>query len=326
MKRRRLIIVLIGLATVIGSFVISYTLFRTPSPTPVACTMEARRCPDGSYVGRTGPHCEFAPCPAVSGPANCTSDVDCASAAYGCEAIEGVGTAYPNNAQPPSYRIIKKGVCKLEEGNACRADADCLAGLVCHAGRCANPRGKECNGPADKSCPDGYRCVQACGPPVVRIGEPSPPYYCEVDEVAAKPRICPICLASNTEISTPDGPVNVKEMKAGMRVWSMDDNGKKVASTVVAVTRTPAPKTHQVVHLVLSDARSVWASPNHPTADGIPVAALRVGDSYDGARVESVDAAPYWDDMTYDLLPDSATGDYWANGILLGSTLASPTL
>ena len=29
----------------------------------VACTMEAKMCPDGSYVGRTGPKCEFAPCP-----------------------------------------------------------------------------------------------------------------------------------------------------------------------------------------------------------------------------------------------------------------------
>jgi hypothetical protein len=30
---------------------------------PVMCTMEAKVCPDGSYVGRTGPKCEFAPCP-----------------------------------------------------------------------------------------------------------------------------------------------------------------------------------------------------------------------------------------------------------------------
>lgn len=29
----------------------------------VACTMEAKLCPDGSAVGRTGPKCEFAPCP-----------------------------------------------------------------------------------------------------------------------------------------------------------------------------------------------------------------------------------------------------------------------
>lgn len=29
----------------------------------VACTMEAKLCPDGSYVGRSGPNCDFAPCP-----------------------------------------------------------------------------------------------------------------------------------------------------------------------------------------------------------------------------------------------------------------------
>ncbi|MEO5927355.1 MAG: hypothetical protein ABIO72_01500 [Patescibacteria group bacterium] len=34
-------------------------------PTPVACTMEAKICPDGSSVGRTGPKCEFAACPAA---------------------------------------------------------------------------------------------------------------------------------------------------------------------------------------------------------------------------------------------------------------------
>lgn len=38
----------------------------TTSSEPVACTMEAKLCPDGSYVGRTGPNCEFATCPAVN--------------------------------------------------------------------------------------------------------------------------------------------------------------------------------------------------------------------------------------------------------------------
>lgn len=33
------------------------------SPSAVACTMEAKICPDGSSVGRSGPNCEFAPCP-----------------------------------------------------------------------------------------------------------------------------------------------------------------------------------------------------------------------------------------------------------------------
>ena len=31
--------------------------------TLTACTLEARICPDGTAVGRTGPNCEFAPCP-----------------------------------------------------------------------------------------------------------------------------------------------------------------------------------------------------------------------------------------------------------------------
>ena len=30
---------------------------------PVACTMDAKECPDGSYVGRVGPNCDFATCP-----------------------------------------------------------------------------------------------------------------------------------------------------------------------------------------------------------------------------------------------------------------------
>lgn len=39
----------------------SYTLTDLPNQT--ACTMEAKICPDGSAVGRSGPKCEFDPCP-----------------------------------------------------------------------------------------------------------------------------------------------------------------------------------------------------------------------------------------------------------------------
>ncbi|PLX25225.1 hypothetical protein C0580_02970 [Candidatus Parcubacteria bacterium] len=31
----------------------------------VACTMDAMECPDGSYVGRISPDCNFAPCPKI---------------------------------------------------------------------------------------------------------------------------------------------------------------------------------------------------------------------------------------------------------------------
>lgn len=39
-----------------------------PIPVPpdqVACTLEAKLCPDGSSVGRVPPNCEFAPCPTI---------------------------------------------------------------------------------------------------------------------------------------------------------------------------------------------------------------------------------------------------------------------
>lgn len=180
------------------------------------------------------------------------------------------------------------------------------------------PKG-ECK--SDSDCPSGYLCIQSCGPPVVREGDPTPPYYCETKEVASQPRICPICLASNTEISTPSGTVNVKDIKTGMLVWSSDKNGNKIESTIVRVSRTMVLTTHQVIHLVLSDKREVWLSPGHPTIDGTAVSELRAGDIYDGSHVLLAEVVPYWDNATYDLLPDSYTGYYLANGILFGSTL-----
>jgi hypothetical protein len=43
-----------------------YTPPTASSTEPVACTMEAKLCPDGSYVGRTGPNCEFTACPTTA--------------------------------------------------------------------------------------------------------------------------------------------------------------------------------------------------------------------------------------------------------------------
>lgn len=43
-----------------------YKFNFTNDDTHFACTEEARLCPDGSAVGRTGEKCEFAPCPQIS--------------------------------------------------------------------------------------------------------------------------------------------------------------------------------------------------------------------------------------------------------------------
>jgi hypothetical protein len=60
----------------------------------------------------------------------------------------------------------------------------------------------------------------------------------------------------------------------------------------------------------------------HPTADGRTLGALRVGDELDGLRVVGASVIPFAHDATYDILPDSDTGTYFAAGVLIGSTLA----
>ena len=41
----------------------TYFLGKNSKTGEKACTQEAKLCPDGSYVGRTGPNCEFSTCP-----------------------------------------------------------------------------------------------------------------------------------------------------------------------------------------------------------------------------------------------------------------------
>jgi len=40
---------------------------QKPKTDKTACTMEAKLCPDGTYVSRSGPNCEFAACPDIVG-------------------------------------------------------------------------------------------------------------------------------------------------------------------------------------------------------------------------------------------------------------------
>ncbi len=60
------VITLAGLAVVaFGVYWYEDEIKGYPPPWQQACTMEAMQCPDGSWVGRTGPHCEFI-CPTAS--------------------------------------------------------------------------------------------------------------------------------------------------------------------------------------------------------------------------------------------------------------------
>ncbi|MGE5223642.1 MAG: Hint domain-containing protein [Omnitrophica WOR_2 bacterium] len=134
---------------------------------------------------------------------------------------------------------------------------------------------------------------------------------------------CPICLAYGTLIDTPAGPVPIQDLRAGTPVWTLDRSGARVAAPVIQVGKTIVPDAHQVVHLVLDDGREVWVSAGHPSAGGLKVGQLQVGDSLDGGTVLSANLMKYTGYATYDLLPAGETGFYWANGIMLASTLAN---
>lgn len=138
---------------------------------------------------------------------------------------------------------------------------------------------------------------------------------------AAGPPNCPICLALGTRISTPRGEVAVEDLSVGDVVWTIDARGERVAAPLIAVGSMPVPVTHEVVRVALDDGRLVLVSPGHPTADGRRVGDLAAGDALDGAHVASVERMRYAAGATYDVHPAGATGAYWANGILLGSTL-----
>jgi hypothetical protein len=134
---------------------------------------------------------------------------------------------------------------------------------------------------------------------------------------------CPICLSYGTLIDTPDGKVAVQDLSSGILIWTLDENGSKIAEPIIETTMTPVPTSFELSRIVMWDGRTITVSPGHPAADGRFLGTLKPGDLLDGSVVESIETVAY-QGRTYDILPSGVTGLYWANGILLASTLAIP--
>ncbi len=173
-----------------------------------------------------------------------------------------------------------------------------------------------------KPAPDSV-CVQDCGPPVSR--ETDPPrawqWLSPADAENRKTFGCPRCLPPEALIATPSGDRPIGSLVAGSLVYSTDEAGHKIVVPIVRVGSTPAPATHMLVVVVLADGREVTASPGHPTSDARALGTLVVGDALDGARVIAVRHRPFGEQRTFDLLPASESGVYWADGVRLASTL-----
>lgn len=98
----KLMIIVIALAIVGGGV---YFYVSKPAADQVACTQEAKLCPDGSYVGRTGPHCEFAACPGASSATGTTTSNGGAS---GINGMVLLGPTCPVQRNPPDPNCADK--------------------------------------------------------------------------------------------------------------------------------------------------------------------------------------------------------------------------
>lgn len=154
-----LLIGIVMLATLGGTYYFGKSIISPKSNQPKACTQEAKQCPDGSYVGRTEPNCEFKPCPTSNPPQ--TQDR--------AKERETYAEATPN---PDISGCKVDSDCDVNTCSCTAARRDTLTRNMCLVmcpgePKCINNKCelvKEstqetfCGGFTGKSCPNGYTC------------------------------------------------------------------------------------------------------------------------------------------------------------------------
>jgi len=288
------IIVIIGIVLLVGAagyFVVNRQTVSPPT-LDLACTEDLKLCPDGSYVGRTGANCEFAECPGVN--------------------------PSPTPTPPPVGGSEEEEV-SLQEGQREgpllieKIYPDRVTGLNFLEYPVAVVQGQPMTLHIGESASNGCTITLT----LIRIEGNTATFIKKTD--FNQP--CPRCLAGNTLIDTPSGAVAVQQLKEGAEVWTVNRFGARVPAKILETVRTPVPSWHRVTHLILDDGRELFVSPGHPIGDGRTISDLSVGGFLDGGRVLTIESILYQKDYTYDILPSGETGFYWANGILLASTL-----
>jgi hypothetical protein len=103
-------------------------------------------------------------------------------------------------------------------------------------------------------------------------------------------------------------------------VYSVDRLGV-VAVPIVATHQIAVAHDHRVMRVRLANGVTLEISRGHPTLDGRVFVDLRRGGLVGGVEIVDVETIPYAFDRTYDILPASDSGGYFAGGVLIGSTL-----
>ncbi|MDP2709375.1 MAG: hypothetical protein Q8O93_05045 [bacterium] len=97
MPKKQIIILSVLIAILVLGGTAYGIYYWLDEPAQTGCTMEAKLCPDGSAVGRSGPNCEFAACPVENGqvciqvitPAKNKQTGECKEFATPCAVPEG---------------------------------------------------------------------------------------------------------------------------------------------------------------------------------------------------------------------------------------------
>ena len=215
--------------------------------------------------------------------------------------------------------------CWYDDGTRCWC-SECAGGSEYPVCQLVDPPEWACAGPsatcpyplpqAGSACTDeGTNCGLDCGAPI----------RCQDGrwQWLLCPSCCPICAAPDTPVATLHGERPIASLRVGDLVYSVDDGAIRAVPVLrVGHTRVHA---HHVMQLVLEDGRRLEVSPGHPTADGRTLGELGPGSLLDEQhRVVEATLVPYRHAATYDILPASSTGTYFAAGALIGSTLHQP--
>jgi hypothetical protein len=110
----------------------------------------------------------------------------------------------------------------------------------------------------------------------------------------------------------------------GDRVLSVD-HGQAVEVPILEVHRAPV-RDHHAIRVELANGSVLEISAPHPTADGRTFGDLHANDVLGGVPIRRVSVVPYGYGFTYDILPASDSGTYFAGGALIGSTLGGSSL
>lgn len=212
--------------------------------------------------------------------------------------------------------------CWYDDGTHC-ACSPCRGGSEYPLCQTIDPPEWACGTPP-AGCPNPLpQAGEPCSDPALSCG-PSceDPIRCEGGVWVYDQINCPICASPDTPVATPEGDRAIAELRAGDLVYSVDQ-AAVVAVPLLRVGSTPVVG-HRVVRVRLDSGVVLELSPGHPTADGRPFSALTAGSQLDDRHsVLEAELVPYRYARTYDILPASSTGTYFAGGALVGSTLAT---